>query len=77
MPSAALPAKPASTLPPAIVRTLRAPCFITVLSTVTCPSPAIAIRPSLRTAQIVVERIRIWTSYSRRNGEVAAAPPLG
>src|SRR5581483_1765575 len=71
IPSAALPANPASTVPFAIARTLRAPCFITVLSTVTCPSPAMAILPSRRTAQIVVDRIRIPSSYSGQAAPVA------
>src|SRR5579883_3422291 len=58
MPSAADPANPASTLPPQILRTFRAPCFTIVLSIVTWPSPAIASLPSRRTAKIVVDLMR-------------------
>src|SRR3989442_2844338 len=52
--SAVEPAKPASTCPLWSRRILRAPCFITVLPSVTCPSPAMALRPRWRTARIVV-----------------------
>src|SRR6266545_2152850 len=52
--SAVAPAKPASTAPSASRRTLRAVAFITVLSSVTCPSLAIATLPSRRTHRTVV-----------------------
>src|SRR3989442_9864971 len=52
--SAVEPAKPASTCPLWSRRILRAPCFITVLPSVTWPSPAMAQPPRWRTARIVV-----------------------
>lgn len=52
--SAVEPAKPAKTVSPFIFRILTAPCFMTVLETVTWPSPPNATWPSLRTARIVV-----------------------
>src|SRR5215831_5554832 len=52
--SAVLPAKPASTRPSPSRRTLRALAFITVLSSVTCPSPPSTTRPSRRTQRMVV-----------------------
>src|SRR5512138_3086699 len=55
MPSAALPAKPITARPEAERRTFCAPCFTAALPSVTCPSPAIAIAPSRRTASTVVE----------------------
>ena len=57
-PSAPEPAKPAITRPSYMRRTLRASPFITVLPSVTCPSPAITTPPSWRTARIVVLRNR-------------------
>src|SRR5882672_3584761 len=53
--SAVPPAKPATTLPPARLRTLRALDFITVAPRVTWPSPPRAMRPLRRTASMVVE----------------------
>src|SRR5207245_1871066 len=59
--SAVEPAKPASTCPLWSRRILRAPCFITVLPSVTWPSPAMALRPRWRTARIVVPwRVEDW-----------------
>src|SRR5579863_4018058 len=52
--SAVPPAKPASTLPLDSRRTLRALLFMTVLPSVTCPSPPSAMAPRRRTARIVV-----------------------
>src|SRR6266851_3025033 len=52
--SAAAPAKPASTRSWCILRTLRAPAFMMVWPTVTCPSPATATRPRCRTQTTVV-----------------------
>ena len=58
MASAADPAKPAKICPLDSVRTLLAPCLITVLSPkVTWPSPAKATSPFRRTAMIVVALI--------------------
>lgn len=60
MASAAEPAKPTKTWPPDSVRTLVAPCLITVRSPkVTWPSPASTTWSSLRTAMMVVELIFI------------------
>src|SRR5579863_949505 len=53
--SAVPPAKPASTLPSDRRRTLRALPFMTVLPSVTWPSPPSAMAPLRRTARIVVE----------------------
>src|SRR5580692_11705455 len=74
IPSAAEPANPARTLPPAIFRTLRAPCLTIVLSSVTCPSPAMASLPSRRTARIVVDRIFMLASLPRRRKESFSGP---
>src|SRR5882724_5938261 len=52
--SAAAPAKPARTRSWCILRTLRAPAFMMVWPTVTCPSPATATRPRCRTQTTVV-----------------------
>ena len=52
--SAVAPAKPARTPPSASRRTFRAVAFMTVLSIVTWPSPAITTLPSRRTQRIVV-----------------------
>src|SRR5579872_718174 len=89
IPSAAEPAKPAITRPPAILRTFRAPCLTIVLSSVTWPSPAIASIPLRRIARIVVDRIFISRLYpsrddgvspgsaSARDGEVRGRPRRG
>src|SRR5690606_24606534 len=52
--SAVEPAKPTTTLPSAMRRTLLAVDFITVLPNDTCPSPAITTRPLRRTPRMVV-----------------------
>src|SRR5581483_11009823 len=52
--SAAAPAKPASTRSWYTFRTLRAPAFMMVCPTDTCPSPATATRPRCRTETTVV-----------------------
>jgi hypothetical protein len=52
--SAVPPAKPPRYLPLPSGRTLRALPFITVLPSVTCPSPPIATAPLRRTARMVV-----------------------
>ena len=57
--SAVAPAKPATTDPSPSRRSFLAPCFITVLSSVTCPSAPRATFPSLRTQTTVVDRIFI------------------
>src|SRR5439155_11093245 len=57
--SAVAPAKPARIEPSPSRRSFLAPCFITVLSSVTWPSAPRATLPSLRTQITVVERIFI------------------
>src|SRR5947209_5774386 len=72
--SAALPANPARILSWYSRRTLAAPCFITVLPTVTCPSPAMATTPSRRTQRTVVAWIVSFMEgevYRRRRFECA------
>src|SRR5947207_541463 len=56
------PAKPVITRSPASRRILTASAFITVLPSVTCPSPPRATIPLWRTVRIVVERIFIVAS---------------
>ena len=69
--SAAAPAKPASTWPSRPSRrTLRALAFITVLPSVTWPSPATATRPSRRTDTMVVawKTLGLWLGSMRTSG---------
>src|SRR5262249_43953627 len=60
--------------PPRRVRTFRAPSFITTWSSVTCPSPAIATRPSRRTERIVVIAIHHSRGSGGRQGSRASGP---
>src|SRR5258705_1782574 len=66
--SAVAPAKPARIEPSPRRPSFFAPCFITVLSSVTCPSAPRATLPSLRTHTTVVERIRIVRMLTLRAG---------
>ena len=54
--SAEDPAKPAMTSPPFSLRIFAAPCFMTVVPSVTCPSEAMATFPLWRTHTTVVDR---------------------
>ena len=70
--SALLPAKPVMTLPSIRRRILSASAFITVLPSVTWPSPPMATMPLWRTLRIVVERVFIGTLCGFRMGRYAA-----
>src|SRR5579875_1651707 len=67
IPSAADPAKPAMIFPPAIRRTLRAPCFITYLSNVTCPS-TVSVFPSPDHTGRALERLHPLASCALGDG---------
>src|SRR5512137_712318 len=71
--SAVPPANPAITLPSCRRRTLRALPFITVLPSVTWPSPPMATRPLRRTHRIVVP----WGSKLDILGPLAPRPGVG
>src|SRR6478609_2153658 len=82
--SAVAPAKPATTLPPARRRTLRALPLTTVGPMETYPSPAITVCPFLRTARMVVPcqsgkellfcMSRIWRGSARISSAMSFSP---
>ena len=67
--SAAAPANPASTLPSYSLRIFLASFFITMLPSVTCPSPPMAAPAEVRTARIVVARRRGTAKIAPGGGE--------
>src|SRR5262245_48252736 len=82
--SAVPPANPPSTLPLPSGRTLRALPFITVLPSVTCPSPPMATAPLRRTARMVVpcglklsDMRNLRFSFCPRVGSVVGAGQVG